>query len=64
MADGKTTTEVAKIIGVSRSRIRHLIADGKLRATKVGRDWVIANDDIESLREAKGGRPRGGGRMD
>ena len=37
-----TSTEVAKILGVSRTRINQLCRAGKIEgAKKVGRDWVI-----------------------
>ena len=53
-----TTSEAATEIGVHDSRIRHMIRDGKLRATKFGRDWMILYDDLDLVRDRKPGRPK------
>ncbi len=41
-----TTTEVAKLLGVSRIAIFKQIKSGKIRAKKVGRRYVIAKADL------------------
>lgn len=41
MADLLTTAQAAEAMGVSTQRIRQLIAEGRLSATKVGRDWLV-----------------------
>jgi excisionase family DNA binding protein len=53
-----TTTEAAVTLGVTPQRIRALIAAGRLRAVKVGRDWLIRPPDLEAVRNRKPGRPR------
>lgn len=43
--------------------IRKLIKDGKLKATKYGRDWLIEERDLEQYQrehpKSKAGRPKG-----
>lgn len=54
-----TTSKASEILGISNRRVRQLIHKDKLRAWKLGRDWVI---DISSLAEVKiyghPGRPK------
>ena len=53
-----TTREAAQTLGVSERRVRALIADGKLKAERVGRDYVIVDKDLENVRTyGKSGRP-------
>lgn len=51
------TIETAKLLGVTEGRIRALIKAGILSATKVGRDWVLAEEEV--LRATKTPRPPG-----
>lgn len=50
----------ARILGVSESRVRKLIADDVLPATKIGRSWGLREEDVMDrvARKPKGGRPR------
>jgi excisionase family DNA binding protein len=41
------TPEAAASLGLTEGRIRQPIGEGKLRATKVGRDWRIRRDNLE-----------------
>jgi excisionase family DNA binding protein len=52
------TTEVGRLLGVSGQRVRQLISTGRLRATKMGRDWFVLPADLEPVRERKPGRPK------
>jgi len=52
-----TTKEAAESLGVNRSRVRQFILEGRLLAQKVGRDWIIKEEDLESARDRKPGRP-------
>jgi len=45
-----TTKEAAAELGVTPSRIRQMIIDGSLPATKRGRDQFIARADLEAAR--------------
>src|SRR5262249_39744913 len=48
-----TTGQAAQRLGVSDSRIRQLILDGKLAAVKAGRDWLIKASDLRRLERRK-----------
>lgn len=52
------TTQVSKILGVNKSRVRQFIAAGRLPARKIGRDWLVKEEDLELVRHRKIGRPR------
>jgi len=55
-----TTTECAKLLGISQARVRQLILNNQLRAKKMGRDWIIEKEDVEkfSTQRRKPGRPK------
>jgi excisionase family DNA binding protein len=53
--DHLTTRQASKILGVSAQRVLALIRDGRLPAAKVGRDWLIARQDLEKFEK----RPQG-----
>ncbi|MFZ2886579.1 MAG: helix-turn-helix domain-containing protein [Minisyncoccia bacterium] len=44
-----STSEVAKILHVSRIAVLKKIYSGILKAQKIGRNYVIAKDDVEAL---------------
>ncbi len=47
MAKNKlSTTEVAKILGVSRQAVLKKIKSGKIKAEKIGRNYVINRADL------------------
>jgi excisionase family DNA binding protein len=54
------TAQAARRLRVSVRRVQAMIRSGLLRATKLGRDWVIRGSDLEALRrrERPPGRPR------
>lgn len=56
-----STDEAAAELGVSKRRVLALInaenPERKLRAAKVGREFVIKKSDLEAVRGRKGGRP-------
>ena len=41
-----STIEAAKMLGVTRIAVHHRIKSGKLKATKVGRNYVIEKRDL------------------
>lgn len=55
-----TTNEVAARLGVTVRRVQAMIKDGRLDAQKLGRDYVVKESDLESVRERKSGRPKKG----
>lgn len=54
-----TLPEAAKELGVAPSTLRHQIKNGKLRATKVARDWFIKVEEVDRYRREnrKGAKP-------
>jgi len=52
------TGEAAKRLKVTRRRVQALIAAGRLRAVRLGRDWLIEPADLAAVRNRKPGRPR------
>jgi excisionase family DNA binding protein len=54
-----TTSEAAKRLQVTPIRIRQMIREGKIEAKQVGRDYVIAESSLESVKTyGKAGRPK------
>lgn len=53
-----STGEVAQRLGVSRTVVARLIADGRLPAEKVGSSWVIEADNLGRVADARRGRAR------
>lgn len=44
-----STTELAAILGISRVAVFKKIKKGEIKATKVGRNYVIAKKDLEDV---------------
>lgn len=56
--DGLLTTQEAAIkLGVTAGRVRQMIVDGQLPATKMGRDNFIRESDLKLVPRRKPGRP-------
>lgn len=53
-----TTQEAAEALGVTDSRVRQLIIDGKLPAQKFGRSHMIKRSDLKDVEIGNRGRPR------
>ena len=51
------TAEAARRLNVTQSRVRVLIDSGRLKAMKVGREWLIDPKDLDA-KDRKVGRPR------
>jgi excisionase family DNA binding protein len=52
------TTEAARRLNVTPTRVRAMINSGRLKATKVGIVWMIDPKDLDALKDRKVGRPR------
>ena len=52
------TAEAAKRLGVTANRVQKMILSKRLKAIKVGREWLIDPKDLEPLKDRKVGRPR------
>lgn len=44
-----STTELAKLLGISRIAVFNRIKKGKIKAKKIGRSFIIAKKDIEDI---------------
>ena len=53
-----STAEAARRLGVTANRVRVLIRSKRLKATKVGHDWLIDPKDLDAVKERRVGRPR------
>lgn len=53
-----STTEAAARLGISRRTVQLACESGEIRATKVGRDWLIAEKALNSFTPRHRGRPR------
>lgn len=58
MANQLTTQQVAAELGVTKARVHALIRAGRLRAEKIGIQYLIAPADLAAVRDRKPGRPR------
>jgi excisionase family DNA binding protein len=45
-----TLPEAAALLGVTAATLRQQIANGKLHARKVGRDWTVSSREVERYR--------------
>lgn len=55
-----TTEDAATYLGVTSSRVRQYIAEARLPSSKLGRDHMIKEDDLQSFYKngkKKRGRP-------
>jgi len=53
-----TTNEAAKILRVTPIRVRQMIREGKIEAKQVGRDYVIEESSLKTVKTyGKAGRP-------
>ena len=53
-----STAEAAKRLNVTPSRVRAMIARGRLKAMRIGIMWLIDPKDLEAVKDRKVGRPR------
>lgn len=53
-----TTKEAGVALGISTRRVRQLIAEGRLPAKKVGRDYVIDPRGLKAVENRQTGRPK------
>jgi excisionase family DNA binding protein len=52
-----TLNEASDQLGVDAATLRHQIRNGRLRATKVGRDWSVSVEEIHRYAADSRGRP-------
>jgi excisionase family DNA binding protein len=58
MTELLTTAEAATRLGIKPVTVRRYIEQGRLPATKRGRDHFISAADLDALERAKPGKPR------
>lgn len=52
-----TTVQAGARLGISDQRVRVLIKEGRLPATKIGGRWLIKESDLDAVRDRRPGRP-------
>jgi len=52
------TKQAGNKLGIKDSRVRKLILAGRLPAMKVGRDWIIKEQDLDFVKDRKPGKPK------
>lgn len=53
-----TTKEAAEELGLSIRAVQKMIESGRLKANRVGRDYLILPESLENIeRKSKAGRP-------
>ena len=61
MAELLSTAEVARRLGTHHYSVCRIIREGRLSAQKIGKTWVVREEDLDELAEnyeARRGRPR------
>ena len=53
-----STAEAARRLGVTANRVRAMIRAKRLKAIKVGHEWLIDPKDLDTVKDRKVGRPR------
>ncbi len=53
-----TVHEIAELLKVTETTVRGWIHSGELRAVKCGRDFRVADTDLEAFLDAHATRPR------
>lgn len=54
-----TTEGAAERLGISQRRVRALIAQGRIAAERIGRDWLIDGQRLHLAEHRPPGRPPG-----
>lgn len=52
-----TTKQAAAILGIAARTVKDYCQDGKLKAQKFGRDWLIEEKDLAAFQQER--KPRG-----
>jgi excisionase family DNA binding protein len=52
-----SSAEAAEKLGVHITRVQVLIREGRLPAQRIGRTYVVNEDDLKLVRDRKPGRP-------
>lgn len=49
--------DAAEVLHLSEQRIKQLIYDQRLKAEKVGNQWIILESDLDAVKDRSTGRP-------
>lgn len=55
--DPLTTEQAAAILGTSKRIVQRLIAQGRLKAKRFGKQWAVYAEDLEAVRDRPVGNP-------
>jgi excisionase family DNA binding protein len=55
-----TTKQVADILGIGKNQVARLCDQGKIKSSKIGRDWLIEENDLKNFQNNR--PPHGGSR--
>ncbi len=58
LVEGLNTVDAGHVIGVDSSTVRRYIRDGKLPAVRIGRDFVITEEDVRAFVQEKQARDK------
>ncbi len=50
--------DAAAALDLSEQRIKQLIYEERLRAEKIGNQWIIVEADLETVKDRQTGRPK------
>ena len=50
--------DAAAALDLSEQRIKQLIYEERLRAEKIGNQWIIVESDLETVKDRQTGRPK------
>lgn len=59
----RSLTEVAGVLGVTRSAVNLMVHDGRLSATRFGPSWYVCDDELESFRATYQPAPSAGRKL-
>lgn len=48
-----TSFEAAKLLGFSPDHVRRMIGEGKIKAEKVGHNWIINPKDLKHIKRLR-----------
>ena len=48
-----STAEAAKILSLTKGRVRQLLQSGELKGQRVGRTWIIYRRDVEEFQKRR-----------
>jgi excisionase family DNA binding protein len=53
-----TTSEAAAVLGFSHSRMRGIVNSGKIKAEKIGKNWIIEKKQLEKVKRQRAAKKK------